>query len=301
MDIVLDLIILMAVMGVLGYAFDFIKDRFTPAETPVDAVVSVIRKADLNDATGRDESFLRTLQERRETDGNFINAADNTGRTMLMWACYVNFNDPGHVFQEDMVRLYYLRLLLEQPGARADMKDKDGFTALHWAGWSGLAGCAFELHRQGVDIDQPESNGYTPLMLASIRGNASVVRLLLQLGADASLKNARGETALDLAEQSARAYEASESSLLSWWRDSPPRQSSPYSAGEDASKGSGDAFFYSPIYSKGRSIAHRTCIELLKNPPERASDEELSSELAEREASARARRMEAAAKARGKS
>lgn len=267
-DIVSDLAVLMVIMCFLGYSFNQIKDCFTET-TSVDVISSVVRKGDLNDLTGKDASFLDTLKQLRQDDPQVINATDNTGRNALMWACYVNFNNPESATQEDMKRLYYLRELVAQPGMNVHAEDKDGFTAMHWAAWSGLDGCVFELYRCGLDIDKAEKNGYTPLMLAALRGNDRVVSLLLQLGCDVSVKNSKGETALDLAVVSKKSYAASEG------------------------KGSS---FYSPIYEKGRSKAHSNCVELLQNPPSRASVEELAEQLAQREQDAKTARMKSVSK-----
>lgn len=262
-DIVLDLAVLMVIMCVLGYSFNLVKDCFTET-TSVDVISSVVRKGGLNDQTGKDPSFLDTLKDLRQKYPQVINAVDNTGRNVLMWTCYVNFNNPESTAAEDMKRLYYLRELLDQPDIDVQAEDNDGFTAMHWAAWSGMDGCILELFRCGLDINKPEKNGYTPLMLAALRGNDRAVSLLLQLGADASLKDAKGETALDLATASQKSYAASE--------------------------GRGESF-YSPIYEKARSKSHSRSVELLQNPPPRASVDELAEKLAQRESSAKAKRM----------
>lgn len=262
-DIVLDLAILMVIMCVLGYSFNLVKDCFTET-TSVDVISSVIRKGGLDDQVEKDGAFLHMLKDMSQKDPQVLNAVDNTGRNVLMWTCYVNFNNPESVAAEDMKRLYYLRELIARPGIDLQAEDNDGFTAMHWAAWSGMDGCIFELCRSGLDINKPEKSGYTPLMLAAMRGNDRAVALLLQLGADASLKNAKGQTALDLAISSEKSYSASE--------------------------GSG-AHFYSPIYEKMRSKAHLVSVDLLRNPPSRASVEELAENLSQREKAARAERM----------
>lgn len=112
--------------------------------------------------------------------------------------------------KKDVQRLYYLRELLQAPGVDVNMTDQDGFTALHWAAWSGMPYCCFTLVQAGLDINAKENNGYTPLMLAAMRGNADTVELLLRLGADKQATNAKGATAAALATAAAASYHKSD-------------------------------------------------------------------------------------------
>jgi ankyrin repeat protein len=85
-------------------------------------------------------------------------------------------------------------------GAKLDLVDGDGWSALHWASIRGHARIAKLLldgkyKGKGADINLQTSGGYTALILASSRGHEAVVRLLLERGADVTLRG-YGDTAL---------------------------------------------------------------------------------------------------------
>lgn len=130
-----------------------------------------------------------------------------------------------------------MEALLKVEGIDVQAKDNDGFTALHWAAWSGMPATSYLLIKAGLNVNQPENNGYTPLMLAALRGNAEVVRLLLQMGADASIKNAEGLTAEQLVTNSESAYKKRDD-----WK-------------------------YSLIFSEARELFYNEALAYLKNPP----------------------------------
>ncbi len=201
--IIQDMLILMAVMGVLGYLSNLIMVAFETV-TPTDSLVSLIRKEDVQD--GKDEPYTRELSKLLEQNPDYINTRDNTGRTPLMWTVYINFNNPAETLKKDNKRLFYLNSLLQTPGIRINERDNDGFTALHWAAWSGMPACVERLVKEGMDVDAVENSGYTPLMLAAMRGNADTVKKLLQLGANVTRTRANGETAASLADTHGEAY-----------------------------------------------------------------------------------------------
>lgn len=228
--IVQDMLILMAVMGVLGYLSSKVMEIFE-AKTLTDSLVSLIRKEDVKN--GRDLPFTRELKNGVKKYSDFINTRDNTGRTPLMWTVYVNYNDPAEAQKKDLKRLFYLNALLETPGIRCNERDNDGFSALHWAAWSGLSACAERLVQAGFDINATENSGYTPLMLAAMRGNAETVQTLLRLGADPARMRHNGDTAATLAKSHAEAYHKR------------------------------SAFVYTLLYSEHRDTAYRKVCELL--------------------------------------
>ncbi len=284
-DIVLDLVILIAIMGAIGFALKFAMDS-CKVKTPTEALCAVIRKGDVSPHTLEDKVFIKELASGKSAHPGFINLKDDTGRTPLMWASYANSINPEEVAGIDLLRLYYVRALLAEAELDAHAADKDGFTALHWACWSGLDGVALQLIAHGLDINAKESHGYTPLMLAAMRGNAPTVKMLLALGADASATNQNGETALQLASSHHAAYAANESSLytgltrfwysIAFWIDEEEKA--------EAQKHTKGALFYFPIYKEARSDSFAESAALLATPPARATVEELNAELAAREA-----------------
>lgn len=238
--IIKDMLILVAVMGALGYLCNLAMKPFE-VENPTDSLISLIRKGGV--ANGVDKPFSKELANGMKTHADFINTPDATGRTPLMWAVYVHDNDPAAAWREDEKRLWYVQTLMSVPGIKLDAKDKDGFTALHWAAWSGMPQSTILLvSRGGLDLNAQENSGYTPLMLAAMRGNAATVSLLLELGADPTLKNADGQTALDIATEKGNAYEKR------------------------------DTLFFSLIYKTRRHELYKRTMALLTNPPAKSED-----------------------------
>lgn len=268
--IVIDMVILMIVAAVLGILSKQAMKPFEPKYEGQD-LVALVRKGGMDVKNWTDSAFDSYLQSQVKHSASFINCTDNTGRTPLMWICYCNFNAPKHlddgtqkymvvpasvtdlkVLNEvDLKRLYYTRKLLEVPGIDVQAKDDDGFTALHWAAWSGMPFHSLLLAQLGLDINQQENNGYTPLMLAALRGNHGAVSMLLQLGADTTLKNKDGKTALDLASAASSAYEKRNSIAYKW------------------------------IYSDDREDEFKEVVALLTNPPAKLTMDQLAAELSE--------------------
>ena len=291
-DIVLDLFILMLIMSAIGFILKFAMDACA-VKQPIENLTATIRKGDVDAKTNKDAGFLTELANGQKDHPGFVNLKDDTGRTPLMWASYANSISPAEVDKIDLQRIYYVRTLLAQPGIEVQVTDEDGFSALHWAAWSGLEGVSLELIAAGLDLNAPEKNGYTPLMLAAMRGQAATVSMLLSLGADASAVNAEGKTALELASSHEKAYAASESGLYAWgvraycslafWMDDAEKEKK---LGHTKA-----ALFYIPIYESARSDAHDECVKLLQAPPAAATMEELKAKLAEREEAARQKRL----------
>ena len=210
--IIKDLIILVCVMGMLGYICKLAMAPFE-VQTPTDSLVSLIRKGGVKlqgDQSLQDPPFLKELDAvctDTEAVPQGVNSADGTGRTPLMWVVYANYNNPDDARKVDVKRLYYVFSLLNAPGIELGLVDKDGFTALHWAAWSGMRYNLTALAQAGLDINAREKAGYTPLMLAAMRGNADTVEALLALGADATLTREDGSTALSLASDAKLSYD----------------------------------------------------------------------------------------------
>ncbi len=210
LPIIKDMCILVCIMGALGYACNLAMKPFESVQV-TDSLVSLIRKGAVQD--GKDDIFLKELSSGCKEHQAFVNTPDSTGRTPLMWAVYTNFNNPELSLAKDADRAYYVQELLNTPGVNIHAKDHDGFTALHWAAWSGMPHSAAMLIKAGLDINEKEGNGYTPLMLAAMRGDDTVVKMLLQLGADTAATNNDGKTATQLADEKGQAYDKRQSQV----------------------------------------------------------------------------------------
>ena len=258
LPIIKDMCILVCIMGALGYACNLAMKPFESVQV-TDSLVSLIRKGGVQD--GKDDIFLKEFAEGCEKHKDFVNTPDSTGRTPLMWAVYTNFNNPQLSLAKDADRAYYVQELLNAPGVNIHAKDQDGFTALHWAAWSGMPHSVAMLVNAGLDINEKEANGYTPLMLAAMRGDDVVVKALLQLGADTAAVNADSKTAAQLADEKGAAYDKRQSRV------------------------------YTLIYSDERSKAYLSTQQMLKTGVAAASIDQV---LAETEALVKAAKDKAA-------
>ena len=258
LPIIKDMCILVCIMGALGYACNLAMKPFESVQG-TDSLVSLIRKGGVQD--GKDDIFLKEFAEGCEKHKDFVNTPDSTGRTPLMWAVYTNFNNPQLSLAKDADRAYYVQELLNAPGVNIHAKDQDGFTALHWAAWSGMPHSVAMLVNAGLDINEKEANGYTPLMLAAMRGDDVVVKALLQLGADTAAVNADSKTAAQLADEKGAAYDKRQSRV------------------------------YTLIYSDERSKAYLSTQQMLKTGVAPASIDQV---LAETEALVKAAKDKAA-------
>lgn len=209
--IIQDLLILLLISGVLTGLSIFIQKSFT-ISNPAQELVSIIQKGKLE--KGRDPVFEKALVTNLKGDPDFINTPDFSGRTPLMWAAYTHYNDPKSALESDVTRLYYVGKMLALPDIAVHATDREGWTALHWAAWSGMPLTVEALLKAGSPIDRAENNGFTPLMLAAMRGNVTTVNELLEMGANPSLRNKAGKTALDLAVADGQAYEKNNSWLF---------------------------------------------------------------------------------------
>ena len=239
--IIRDMLILIACTGAIGGLCNLIMKPFETVN-PTDSLISLVRKGgnDAKDWKSFHDELAKSTEKYSTPEKAFINIPDQTGRTVLMWAAYANFNAPNKALKKDAVeRIPYVQELLKVEGIDVQAADNDGFTALHWAAWSGMPNTAYALVKAGIDVNRQEGNGYTPLMLAARRGNAEVVRMLLQMGADPALANKEGKTALQLATEEEHAY-----------------------LQRDSSK------FYSLIFSEARAAFYRLAVDLLSKPVE---------------------------------
>lgn len=76
------------------------------------------------------------------------------------------------------------------------IKDKVGFSAMHYATIGGNTNIVSDLIAAGGSVDVQDKNKDSPLMLAAMLGLTDVAQVLLANGASANLANKRGYTAL---------------------------------------------------------------------------------------------------------
>lgn len=115
-------------------------------------------------------------------------ADDQDGATALKIAA-----NGGH---EDLVELLLTR------GAKADVKDKDGFTPLLDACEKGFAEICKQLIVAGSDVgDRIHPTLWTPLHYAAINGYERVIQVLLSYKADVNAREWMGATPLHCASQ----------------------------------------------------------------------------------------------------
>jgi hypothetical protein len=86
-------------------------------------------------------------------------------------------------------------------GARLELKDWEGRTALYWASREGRVETVRELLQQGAAIDAAINTGATPLFIASQKNHLEVVRELLARGAAVDAAKNNGATPQYIASQ----------------------------------------------------------------------------------------------------
>ena len=194
-NIIVDSLILVAFSSLLGGLSLLVSKSFSGAPNPALDLITVMKKAEAKEVNASSEQeekearvkgmkeFEQTLKEGEElaaAEGKaFVNMTDPHGRTPVMWVCYANYNNIETTLKLEATRAPYLDRLLEDPRVEIDRKDKDGWTALHWASWSGLDRLSDMLIERKAGINTREGSGFTRLMLAAMRGNFQVAALLL--------------------------------------------------------------------------------------------------------------------------
>lgn len=117
-----------------------------------------------------------------------IDALDNFLRTSLMWASYF-----GNIS---------LLIWLIENGADVNHRDKNGYSALHFAGQEKRFECAKLLIDKGANLETTDHYGNTPLWTAIFNSNGyiKVVELFIQRGANPDHLNKFQRTPRQIAE-----------------------------------------------------------------------------------------------------
>jgi acyl-CoA-binding protein len=107
---------------------------------------------------------------------------------------------PGGRFAQFIVHNDHRRVLeeLQRDTSKANLRDRDGLTPLHWAADRGRLAICEDLLRFGAEISAQCDYGDTPLHLAAISDQLKVIELLIARGARSDLKNKEGELVEDV-------------------------------------------------------------------------------------------------------
>lgn len=194
MPIIKDGLILMAFSSVFAVICIYAVNLLKGSGVKTDPIIAAIIQDDI-------EQMKKDITQTSER----VNIVDEQGRTPLMWAAYVNFKSAEKVEKNEAKRIEATRLLIEK-GADVAKRDKDGWTALTWAAWSGFPKVSEELINKNIDINAKDKKGNTALMVAAQRGNTAIVSLLLSKQADKTSKNTEGMGALELAQKSLKEF-----------------------------------------------------------------------------------------------
>lgn len=124
------------------------------------------------------------------------NLPDGTGRTALLESTLSHASESGIILVPEPL----VELLLAS-GANVNAQAADGATALQQVAgqWASQPGVVRMLLKHGARPNLANQEGRTALMLAAMRGKTETMTLLRSSGADAGLKDSQGKTALDLA------------------------------------------------------------------------------------------------------
>lgn len=142
--------------------------------------------------------FLKAVKDR---DGNAVESIlGGAGARLVNTKDLTSGEAALHVLAKDR-DLTWLRFMLAK-GARPDLADKQGDTALTIATQLGWADGAVVLLRAGAKVDTPNGRGETPLILAVHKRDVAMIRLLMASGADPKRSDRiAGYSALDYAKR----------------------------------------------------------------------------------------------------
>lgn len=92
-----------------------------------------------------------------------------------------------------------MRLYLSRRRVSTEVRDKDKWTAAHWAAFNDHAAVIVELKDRGANISAVDSFGASPLHFAASRGNQAAVRALCAAGASLHTRDHQKRTPIGVA------------------------------------------------------------------------------------------------------
>lgn len=119
-----------------------------------------------------------------------VNMRSAAGETPLMVAILTG--------RDELVSKSIVDLLIKE-GAKVNLRDRRGLTALMWAARRGDSLIVKHLIESKANINLQDLHGYTALMLAVMFDKGAAAQELIDGGADLAVRNKSEQTALDLA------------------------------------------------------------------------------------------------------
>lgn len=93
------------------------------------------------------------------------------------------------MFSHFTVTVFYGQFGFGSGGARVDLVDIDGHSALHWAALGGNAEVCDVLMENGISPNLQDHAGRTPLQCAAYAGYINCMALLIQHDADPNIQD----------------------------------------------------------------------------------------------------------------
>jgi hypothetical protein len=130
--------------------------------------------------------------------GARVNLRDRSRRTPMMMIADHYYGGDSEEEGEPSPAVEMFRLLIGH-GAKVDLHDSEGFTALMYAARGGEPELLRLLISHRANINNQAKDGRTALMEAAYNDALENVKILLEAGADVNLKDVEGENAISLA------------------------------------------------------------------------------------------------------
>ena len=167
-------------MPLLGYAAQCWGDHARQVEQDMSTQILTL----LNDEAFRSSSFQALHYRELSNPGLAAAVFESLPKKLepLHLTAYWNLDTIGEMLLQD--------------GVDPNLRDGQGWTALHWACSRGSEEMVETLVKHGADIDARDLSGWTPLFWAAIKDHEQIVTRLLQMKANHFLVDQNGWTVL---------------------------------------------------------------------------------------------------------